>query len=137
MIRISTVQLWVHEQDIALEFYTSKLGMEIRADVGLPEMGNLRWLTVGPVGQSDVSIVLIAVPNPPVVDTETAGQIGNLMAKGLAGAVFLSTDDCRATYECLRARGVEFIERPAKKPYGMDAAFRDPSGNHIRIAEGN
>lgn len=135
MIRISTAQLWVHDQDVALAFYTKRLGMEVRADVTVPDMGNFRWLTVGPVGQPDVAIVLIAVPEPPVMDVHTAGQVRNLMAKGFAGTVFLSTDDCRSTYECLRSRGVDFIDAPDRKPYGLDAAFRDPSGNHIRIIE--
>jgi uncharacterized glyoxalase superfamily protein PhnB len=135
MIRIANAQLWVHDQDEALAFYTEKVGMEVRADVTLPEMGDFRWLTVGPVGQEDVSIVLMAIPGAPVMDEETAGQVRELMAKGFAGTVFLTTDDCQASYEELKARGVEFTEAPEERPYGIDSGFRDPSGNNLRLAE--
>ncbi len=135
MIRISNMQVWVHDQDDALAFYTQKLGMEVRADVTLPEMGDFRWLTVGPVGQPDFALVLMAIPGPPVIEPETAEQIRSLMAKGAAGAVFLTTDDCRATYEELQERGVDFIDAPEERPYGLDASFRDPSGNHIRLTQ--
>jgi catechol 2,3-dioxygenase-like lactoylglutathione lyase family enzyme len=135
MIRITTAQLWVHDQDETLEFYTNKVGMEVRADVTVPELGNFRWLTVGPAGQPDVAIVLMAIPGPPVVDTETADQIRELMAKGFAGTVFLRTDDIHATYDELRERGIEFIGPPEKQPYGIDTGFRDPSGNNLRIGQ--
>jgi predicted enzyme related to lactoylglutathione lyase len=135
MIRIANAHLWVHDQDEALAFYTQKLGMEVRSDVTLAEMGNFRWLTVGPVGQEDVSIVLMAVPGPPVADSETAEQIRTLMAKGFAGSVFLTTDDCQASYEELKARGVEFSEEPEERPYGIDSGFRDPSGNSFRLTQ--
>jgi catechol 2,3-dioxygenase-like lactoylglutathione lyase family enzyme len=135
MIRISTAQLWVHDQEEALAFYTQKLGMEVRADVTLPEMGDFRWLTVGTAGQPDVAIVRMAIPGPPVMDSETAEQVRSLMGKGFAGTVFLATDNCRASYEELRGRGVEFTEQPEERPYGIDSAFRDPSGNSIRLTE--
>ena len=135
MLRISTAQVWVHDQDEALAFYTQKLGMEVRADVTLPEMGNFRWLTVGPPGQEDISIVLMAIPGEPVLSDETADEIRNLMAKGFAGTVFLTTDDCRASYEELKARGVEFTEEPEERPYGIDSGFRDPSGNSFRLTQ--
>ena len=135
MIRIGTVQLWVHDQDEALAFYTGKLGMEVRADVTVAEMGNFRWLTVGPAGQPDVAIVLMNIPGPPVMDPETAEQVRGLMAKGFAGTIFLTTDDCHASFEELTARGVEFVEQPEDRPYGIDSSFRDPSGNHIRLTE--
>ena len=135
MIRITTTQLWVHDQDEALAFFTDKVGMEVRSDVTLPEMGNFRWLTVGPADQSEVSIVLMAIPGPPMVDEATAAQIGDLMAKGFAGTVFLTTDDCQKSYEELSARGVEFVEPPEARPYGIDAGFRDPSGNSIRLTQ--
>jgi catechol 2,3-dioxygenase-like lactoylglutathione lyase family enzyme len=134
-MRIATVQLWVHDQDEALAFYTEKLGMEVRADVTVAEMGNFRWLTVGPAGQPDVAIVLMAIPGPPVMDAKTADEVRNLMGKGFAGTVFLTTEDCRATYEELKGRGVEFVEQPEERPYGIDAAFRDPSGNNVRLTE--
>jgi predicted enzyme related to lactoylglutathione lyase len=135
MIRIANAQLWVHDQDDALAFYTQKLGMEVRSDVTVPEMGNFRWLAVGPVGQPEVAIVLMAIPGPPVMDPETSEQVRNLMAKGFAGTIFLTTEDCRGAYEELNGRGVEFVEQPEERPYGIDAAFRDPSGNHIRLTQ--
>lgn len=135
MIKIGSMQLWVHDQDEALEFYTRKLGMEVRADVTVPEMGNFRWLTVGPVGQPDISLVLMPIPGPPVIDRETGDKVRELMAKGVGGTIFLTTDDCRKSYEELTARGVEFVELPEERPYGIDSSFRDPSGNHIRLTE--
>ncbi len=135
MIRIANAQLWVHDQDEALAFYTGKLGWEVRVDVTLPEMGDFRWLTVGPAGQDDVAIVLMRIPGPPLMDAQTADAVSSLMAKGFAGTVFLTTDDCRASFEELSARGVEFVETPEERPYGIDSGFRDPSGNHIRLTE--
>jgi uncharacterized glyoxalase superfamily protein PhnB len=135
MIRIANAQLWVHDQDEALAFYTQKLGMEVRADVTLPELGDFRWLTVAPPGQPDVSIVLMAIPGPPVMDEATAQQVRELMAKGFAGTVFLTTEDVQADFEELRSRGVEFSEPPEERPYGIDSGFRDPSGNSFRLTQ--
>jgi len=135
MIKISFAGVWVHDQDEALAFYTEKLGFEVRADVTLPEMGDFRWLTVGPPAQPEIGVVLMAIPGPPVMDTETAEQVENLTGKGFAGTIFLTTDDCRASYEELKARGVEFVEQPEDRPYGIDSSFRDPSGNHIRLTQ--
>ena len=135
MMKITNAQIWVHDQDEALAFYTEKLGMEVRTDVTLPELGNFRWLAVSPPGQEDVSIVLMAIPGPPVFDAETQQQVRELMAKGAATGIFLTTDDCRASYEDLRARGVEFLEEPEERPYGIDTGFRDPSGNHFRLTQ--
>ncbi|HEY2717908.1 MAG TPA: VOC family protein [Solirubrobacterales bacterium] len=134
-MKIANAHLWVHDQEAALAFYTEKLGMEVRSDVTLPEIGDFRWLTVSPAGQEDVSIVLMVIPGEPVTDAETRNQIEELMAKGFAGSVFLTTDDCRGEYETLRERGVEFTEAPEERPYGIDAGFRDPSGNSIRLTE--
>ena len=135
MIRISTAQLWVHDQDEAHAFYTQKLGFEVRADVTLPELGDFRWLTVGPAGQPEIAVALMAIPGPPVFDPDTSDQVKTLTAKGAAGTVFLTTDDIRATHEDLKGRGVEFVDEPEERPYGIDASFRDPSGNHIRIMQ--
>lgn len=135
MIRVASAQLWVHDQDAALDFWTSKVGMEIRQDVSFPEMGGFRWLTVGPPGQQDVSIVLMAIPGPPMIDAGTQGEIASLTAKGFAGTVFLTTDDCQASYDELTSRGVEFTEAPEQRPYGIDAGFRDPSGNSVRLTQ--
>ncbi len=137
MIKIATAQLWVHDQDEALDFYTNKVGLEVRSDVTVPELGNFRWLTVGPAGQDDISIVLMSIPGAPVIDPSTADQIRDLMGKGFAGTVFLSTDDCQASYEEMSARGVEFTEKPFSTPYGIDSGFRDPSGNSLRLTQVN
>jgi predicted enzyme related to lactoylglutathione lyase len=134
-MKIANSQLWVQDQDEALEFYTKKLGMEVRADVTLPEMGGFRWLTVGPADQPDIAIVLMPIPGPPMIDAETGAQIRELMAKGFAGTVFLTTEDCQASYEQLLQRGVEFVEAPEDRPYGIDAGFRDPSGNSFRLTQ--
>jgi predicted enzyme related to lactoylglutathione lyase len=135
IMRIASAQLWVHDQDEALAFYTQKVGMEVKSDVTMPELGNFRWLTVGPPGQDEVAIVLMAIPGPPVFEAETVEQIKAVMAKGVAGTVFLATDDCRAEFEELKRRGVEFVEEPEERPYGIDAGFRDPSGNHLRLTQ--
>ncbi len=135
MIKLSTTQLWVHDQDEALAFYTEKLGFETRMDVTMEEMGDFRWLTVAPPGQDEIAVVLMAIPGPPVMDAETADQVRALMGKGFAGTLFLTTDDCRASYEELKGRGVEFVEEPEDRPYGIDAGFRDPSGNHLRLTQ--
>jgi uncharacterized glyoxalase superfamily protein PhnB len=135
MLKIANAQLWVHDQDEALAFYTEKLGMEVRADVTVPEMGNFRWLTVGPPAQDDISITLMAIPGAPIMDDTTGEQVRNLVAKGFAGAIFLVTDDVQASYEELKARGVEFTEPPEERPYGIDSGFRDPSGNTFRLTQ--
>lgn len=135
MLKIASAQLWVHDQDAALKFWTEKVGMEVRQDVSLPKLGGFRWLTVGPPGQDDVSIVLMDVPGPPMLDEATRQQVRDLMAKGFAGTVFLTTDDCQASYRELTARGVEFTEPPEQRPYGIDSGFRDPSGNSVRLTQ--
>jgi uncharacterized glyoxalase superfamily protein PhnB len=135
MLKISTAQLWVHDQDEALAFYTQKLGMEVKSDVTIPEYGDFRWLTVGPPGQDEIAIVLMAIPGAPVMDDATAESVRELMAKGFAGTVFLTTDDCQASYEELRDRGLEFTETPEERPYGIVSGFRDPSGNSFRLTQ--
>jgi catechol 2,3-dioxygenase-like lactoylglutathione lyase family enzyme len=134
-MRIASAQLWVHDQDEALAFWTEKVGMEVSSDVSLPEMGDFRWLTVSPRGQEDVAITLMAIPGPPVLDEETGKQVEDLMAKGFAGTIFLVTEDVRADYEELKGRGVEFTEEPEERPYGTDCGFRDPSGNSVRLTQ--
>ena len=132
---LATAMVWVHDQDEALTYYTDKVGLEVREDVTVPEMGNFRWLTVGVPGQEDVAIVLMAIPGPPVFDEQTREQIKELMAKGASGGLFFTTDDCRETYEELKGRGVEFQGEPAEQPYGIDVGFRDPSGNQARVVQ--
>jgi uncharacterized glyoxalase superfamily protein PhnB len=132
---LATAMVWVHDQDEALGYYTDKVGLEVREDVTVPEMGNFRWLTVGVPGQEDVAIVLMAIPGPPVFDEQTREQIQELMAKGASGGLFFTTDDCRGTYEELKSRGVEFQGEPTEQPYGIDVGFRDPSGNQARVVQ--
>ena len=134
MHKLATAQIWVHDQDEALAFYTEKLGWSVVADVSLAELPGFRWLSVSPPGQ-EVAVVLMAIPGEPVFDAETREQVRTVVAKGAATALFLTTDDVHAEFERLKARGVEFHEPPGERPYGIDCAFRDPSGNHIRLAQ--
>jgi uncharacterized glyoxalase superfamily protein PhnB len=135
MIKVSSAQLWVHDQDEALEFWSKKVGFEVRSDITMEELGGFRWLAVGPAGQDDFSIALLAIPGPPVMDEDTKKQVEELMAKGFAGSVFLTAEDVQASYEELKGRGVEFTEAPSERPYGIDSEFRDPSGNTIRLGK--
>src|SRR5680860_104746 len=134
-MKIGTTQLWVDDQEAALEFWTKKVGMELRSDASFPEMGDFRWLTVGPPDQPDMEIVLMAIPGEPVMDSATGDQVRELMGKGFAGTVFLLTDDVQSDYEELSGRGVEFTEKPEKRPYGIDSGFRDPAGNSVRLTQ--
>ena len=133
--QLTHVQVWVHDQDEALDFYTNKLGMEVREDVTVPEMGNFRWLSVGLPGQDDVAITLMDIPGPPVFEEETRQKIQDLLSRGASGGLFFSTGDAHKTYEELKSRGVEFTQEPTEQPYGVDAGFRDPSGNHFRMTQ--
>jgi predicted enzyme related to lactoylglutathione lyase len=134
-MKLANFQVWVHDQNEALAFYTDKLGWEVRADVTLDEIPDFRWLTVGPPAQEDVSVVLMTVPGPPVFEDATRQKVLDLMAKGATGGIFLNTDDCRRDYEELKGRGVEFSEEPSERPYGIDAGFHDPSGNAFRLVQ--
>ena len=133
--QLTNTQVWVHDQDEALAFYTEKLGLELREDVTVPELGNFRWLSVGVPGQPDVAITLMAIPGAPVFDEETQEAIRTLVAKGVATGLFFTTDDIQSTYDELKGRGVEFSQEPTEQPYGVDAGFRDPSGNQMRVAQ--
>jgi uncharacterized glyoxalase superfamily protein PhnB len=134
MVKVANAHLWVHDQDEALEFWTKKVGFEVRQDITMEELGGFRWLSVGAPGQ-ELSIALMAIPGPPVMDEDTKSQVEDLMAKGCAGTVFLTADDVQASYEELKGRGVEFTEAPAEQPYGIDSEFRDPSGNKFRLGK--
>jgi catechol 2,3-dioxygenase-like lactoylglutathione lyase family enzyme len=133
--QLTNTQVWVHDQDEALAFYTEKLGFELREDVTVPELGNFRWLSVGVPGQPDVAITLMDVPGPPVFDEDTRKKILELVSKGAATGLFFATDDIHATYEELKSRGVEFQQEPTEQPYGIDAGLRDPSGNSMRVIQ--
>jgi catechol 2,3-dioxygenase-like lactoylglutathione lyase family enzyme len=134
MIRIASAQLWVHDQDEALAFYTEKVGLVTHADVSFPEMGGFRWLTVGPRDQPDVEIIVL-VPGPPALGDEAAEQMRGLIAQGALGGLIFTVEDCQATYEELKGRGVEFTQEPMERFYGIDAAFRDPFGNSFRMTQ--
>ena len=128
-MRIPIVALRVLDQQRALTFYTEVLGFDAVDDI---DFGSMRWLTVSPPGQPELQ-VLLEKPAPPVVDAETAEEIAALIAKGVGGTLFLEVEDCRATFDRLVGLGVEIIQEPTERPYGLDAAFRDDSGNHVRI----
>ena len=149
MIKIGFAGVWVHDQDEALAFYTEKLGWELRADVTLPELGGYRWLTVGPPGQTDVSVLLNAIPGPPVLDAATADQIRSVMAKGWAGNVLLTTDDAQADLRGAHrardrvhraARGAALrhrlgVPRSVGQPVPPDADARARSGLSRRLQD--
>jgi len=123
--------VWVLDQDEALEFYVGKLGLEVNTDADLEFM---RWLTVSVPGQPEQQIALM-VPGPPALDPDAAEQVRALLGKGAGSGFIFTTDDCRATYEALRAKGVEFNEEPVERFYGIDVGLRDPFGNPLRITQ--
>ena len=129
---LGTSQIFVLDQDRALDFYVGKLGMEVREDV---DLGFMRWLTVNVPGDQDRG-VLLEVPGPPAMSEETAAQVRDLLTRGaIGGHLFFRCDDAHKTYAQLRERGVELTEEPVDQPYGIDFGLRDPFGNHIRIAQ--
>jgi predicted enzyme related to lactoylglutathione lyase len=134
MNTFATAQLWVNDQDEALAFYVDQLGWTKREVLSPPELGGFRWLSVAPTSEADTSVVLMLIPGEPVFTPEVAGQLRELLSKGAVGALFLQTDDVQAEYEALKARGVDLPE-PTEQPWGVDTGFRDPSGNHIRLAQ--
>lgn len=133
--KLSTVNVWVTDQDEAIAFWTDTIGFELQDDVTLAELGGFRWVTVNPPKQPDMTLALMKVPGPPVFEPETKAQIEATMAKGATGGLFFQSDDCQATYEGLKARGVEFTQEPTQQPYGIDCGFRDPFGNAFRITQ--
>ncbi|MDQ3870869.1 MAG: VOC family protein [Chloroflexota bacterium] len=130
--RITHTFIHVLDQEEAIDFYVGKLGMVAHTDA---DLGTMRWLTVTPPDQPDLELVLM-LPGPPAYDDATAAEIRELVAKGGAGGgIIFETDDCRATYEELQAKGVEFTQEPTERFYGTDCALRDPFGNPIRITQ--
>ncbi|MCH5670727.1 VOC family protein [Streptomyces gilvus] len=129
---ITHSQIYVLDQDEALDFYVGKLGLEVNTDA---DLGFMRWLTVNVPGQPDRE-VLLERPGPPRLSEETAEQVRDLLTKGATGGFLIfGTEDCRKTYETLRAKGVEFTEEPTERPYGIDCGLRDPFGNSIRFTQ--
>jgi uncharacterized glyoxalase superfamily protein PhnB len=129
---ITRSQLFVLDQDEALDFYVNKLGFEVSADV---DLGFMRWLTVCVPGHPERE-VLLERPGPPAMDEATAAQVRDLVTKGaMGGWLSVTTDDAQATFETLRDRGVDITDEPSPKPYGIDFGIRDPFGNAIRIGQ--
>jgi catechol 2,3-dioxygenase-like lactoylglutathione lyase family enzyme len=129
--RLSHATVYVLDQERAKSFYTEKLGFEVHADM---TADGFRWLAVGLKGQPDLDLTL-AEPKPPMFDPEAAEQFRTLIAKGAIGAGVMRTDDCRATYEALKAKGVQFVQEPTERPYGTEAVFRDDSGNWFSLTQ--
>jgi catechol 2,3-dioxygenase-like lactoylglutathione lyase family enzyme len=129
---ITLSQIYVLDQNEALDFYVGKLGMEVKNDINL---GFMRWLTVGMPGDPNRE-VLLEVPGPPALNEATADQVRQMVTKGASGGwLGFTTDDCRATYDTLLDRGVEFTQEPVERFYGIDCGLRDPFGNAIRITQ--
>jgi predicted enzyme related to lactoylglutathione lyase len=129
--QVAISQLYVLDQDAALDFYVGKLGLEVRTDV---DLGVMRWLTVGVPGDSRE--ILLQTPGGPGMDAATAAQVRDLVAKGAGGGwLIFHTTDCRKAYETLVARGVEMTQEPVEQAWGIDCAGRDPFGNHFRITQ--
>lgn len=124
--------VFVIDQDRAKAFYTEQLGYEVRDDA---RMGDFRWLTVAPKTQPDHCLVLMALKPNPWMDAETVAQIRALVEKGALGGGVVACDDIQRTYEEMKARGVTFISPPQQMPYGMEAVFRDDSGNFFSLGE--
>jgi catechol 2,3-dioxygenase-like lactoylglutathione lyase family enzyme len=122
--------LYVLDQDQALDFYVGTLGMEVGTDA---DLGFMRWLTVRVPGESRE--VLLERPGPPAMDGTTAEQVRDLVTKGACGTLFFNTDDVQRTWDDLKAKGVDLPEEPTKRDYGTDFGFRDPFGNHVRVAQ--
>jgi predicted enzyme related to lactoylglutathione lyase len=136
MIKFANASLWVRDQQEAHDFYTSRVGWTVRSDFSMPEMGDFRWLVVGPTDQPEIGVALIALPDgPPIMDAATAGKLREVVSQGVAGTLFLTTENIQAAYAELTQRGVEFQEKPEQRPYGIDSSFRDPSGNTIRLTQ--
>ena len=130
-LTIHTVALPHQDPDASVAFYRDVLGFEVRTDVG---SGTMRWITVGPPGQPQTSILL----GPPAVDPgitdEERRMVADMMAKGTYGWILLASDDLDATFDAVQAAGAEVVQEPIDQPYGLrDCAFRDPAGNMVRI----
>jgi catechol 2,3-dioxygenase-like lactoylglutathione lyase family enzyme len=129
--QITHTGVWVHDIDEALAFYTSKLGFEVRYDI---REATWSWVVVAPPGSQTPELIL-SVPGSPFMDDRAATRVLELVASGALSGGIIATDDCRADFEVLKARGVEFHQEPMERDYGIDAAFRDPSGNSWRMTQ--
>ncbi|MFC9671109.1 VOC family protein [Streptomyces sp. NPDC056949] len=132
-ITIHTTSLPHDDPDASLAFYRDVLGFEVRSDVG---QGKMRWITVGPVGQPDTSILLAPPAADPSISEDERRTIAEMMAKGTYGWILLATRDLDGTFEKVQAADVDVVQEPTEQPYGVrDCAFRDPAGNMVRIQE--
>jgi predicted enzyme related to lactoylglutathione lyase len=130
--KLSLATVYVNDQEAAKAFYVEKLGFEVRED---ERMGPMRWLTVSPRGQKDLELVLIPIMASPMLGEDDVASLKALLKKGALGVSILLTDDCVATYEELKAKGVEFTAAPTERPYGLEAMLRDDSGNIYSIVQ--
>jgi catechol 2,3-dioxygenase-like lactoylglutathione lyase family enzyme len=131
--RLSHATIYVLDQDVAHDFYVNKLGMEVRTDATMD--GGFRWLTVGPKAQPDFEIILMKVQAGFTLDEATAEKMRELLRSGALGTGVFEVDDCRATYNELKAKGVEFMGEPEEKFYGIEAIVKDPFGNWFSMTE--
>jgi catechol 2,3-dioxygenase-like lactoylglutathione lyase family enzyme len=131
--RLSHYSIYVLDQDQAYDFYVNKLGFEVVTDATMDN--GFRWLTVRPKDQKDTEIVLMPVKAGFMFDEQTAAQLRDLIQKGKLGSGVFETNDCRATYEELKAKGVEFTSEPKEQFYGIEALFKDNSGNWFSLSE--
>ncbi|MFY9935057.1 MAG: VOC family protein [Streptosporangiaceae bacterium] len=123
---ISIVSVWVLDQDEARDFYVNKLGFTVTNDIRMEN--GFRWLTVRPPG-SDAQELVLMDPMNSMLDEETGQQVRALVAKGALSPGVMATTDCKADFDVLARRGVEFTQEPADRPYGVEAIMRDDSGN--------
>ena len=128
---IEVVGLYVRDQDEALAFYVEKLGFRVHTDV---KNGGYRWLTIQHPDQPSLQLGLFK-PESPALDPASAQALREIVAKGAMPPLVLTVDDCRAAYERMRARGVEFTQEPTERYGTVDAGFRDPSGNGWKMLE--
>jgi catechol 2,3-dioxygenase-like lactoylglutathione lyase family enzyme len=132
---MSHATVFVKNQNDALECYRDKLGFKVHTDAMVGD--DFRWLTVCTEDRPDFEIILMEPKAGALMDEETAAQLRGLVAKGVLGAGAFNTDDCRGTYNELKAKGVEFLSEPAERPYGIEAVFKDNSGNWFSLTEPN
>ncbi len=130
--KLSHATIYVLNHDEAKKFYTEKLGFEVRNDMTLE---GFRWLTVAPNTQPDLEIVLMEAKAGPMIEESAAQQLRTFIQKGLMGAGVFNTEDCHKTYEELKRKGVEFISPPQERPYGIEAIFKDNSGNWFSLTQ--
>ncbi len=130
--KLSHATFYVTDQDKALDVYTNKLGFVVKTDV---KMDGFRWLTVSPKDQPDMEIVLYGIGSGGMMDKDAVAHLRALLDKGVMGAGVFDTDDCRKTYEELKAKGIEFVSPPQDQQYGIEAVFKDGCGNWFSLTQ--